>query len=268
MKICTSYFQSEYIRNQVQEIRYSMTALTPALEYSERHPEKKVIIEIFSLDDDKLPKIDKLHSLQQEHENIYYDFYILSDLVTYSKTFGRTPTHIMFHQPATTWGLIQILMYYNVSDITIDEPLTFNMPEIAANVRANGINIRIRPNIAKNRYEQEMESDSGIRHFWVLPQHLNFYEEYVDVLDLIDNNSERETAVVNTYLSNKPYEASLSLLVEGIEKDVGASFIDDRFVIRRLNCGQTCMKNTNYCHYCDTMMRMYDIAAARHESSN
>lgn len=267
MKICTSYFQPEFICNQVQEIRYSMTALMSALEYAERHPEKKIIIEIFSLDDNKLPKIDKLFALQQERDNIFYDFYILSDLVKYSKSNHR-PSRVMFHQPATTWGLIQILMYYNVSDITIDEPLTFNMSEIAANVRANGINIRVRPNIAKNRYEQEMESDSGIRHFWVLPQHLNFYEEYIDVLDLIDNNSERETAVVNTYLNNKPYEASLSLLVEGIEHDVGASFIDDRFVIRRLNCGQTCMKNTNYCHYCDTMMRMYDIAAARHVSSN
>lgn len=267
MKICTSYFQSELIRQKVDEIRYSMMALTPALEYANRHPDKKIIIEIFSLDDKKLPSIEKLYALQQERTNIYYDFYILSDLVRYSKENNRNPRHIMFHQPATTWGLVQILMYYNVSDIAIDEPLTFNMSEIGMNIRSKGIAIRVRPNVAKNSYEKEMENDTGIIHFWVLPQHLYLYEDYIDVIDIIDNNSERETALVNIYLQDT-YESSLGLLIDGITVDIGASFIDDKFVIRRLSCGQNCMKNDNYCHYCSTMMRMYDMIAAQHKSSN
>lgn len=267
MKICTSYFQSEHIRNQVAEIRFSINALTPALEYAGRHADKKIIVEILTLDDDKIPNVNKLFALQQEHQNIYYDFYNLSDLVHYSKENARQPRHIMHHQLATTWGLIQILMYYNVSDISIDEPLTFDMPAIAENVKSKGIAIRLRPHIAKNRYEKEMENDTGLTHFWVLPQHVHLYEDYADVIDIIDNNSERETALVNFYLKGECH-ASLPLLIEGVEKDIGASFFDEKFAIRRLSCHQTCMKDKNKCRYCDQYVKMYDVIAAQHKSSN
>lgn len=267
MKICTSYYQSEHIRNQVDEIRFSITALTPALDYAERHPDKKIIIEILTLDDSKIPSITKLFTLQQEQENIYYDFYRLSDLVWYSKENSRQPKHIMLHQFATTWGLIQILMYYNVSDITIDEPLTFDMPAIAENIKSKGISIRLRPHVAKNSYEREMENDSGLTHFWVLPQHIHLYEDYADVIDIIDNNSEREAALVNLYLKGE-YHASLSFLIEGVEKDIGASFFDEKFAVRRLSCHQTCMKNKNKCRYCDWYAQLYHTVAAQHKSSN
>ena len=267
MKFCTSYFQPDFIRNQVQEVRFSIMALMPALEYAGRHPDKKVIIEILSLADSKMPSVNKLYDLQQENNNVYYDFYALYDLVSYSRAHDHAPRHIMLHQPVDTWGLIQILMYYHVSDITIDEPLTFDLPNVLKDIKSHDINIRIRPNIAKNRYEKEMETDNGLHHFWVLPQHLNFYEDYIDVIDLIDNNSEREAALVKTYLSGN-YEASLSLLVEGIEKDIGAPFITDKFVTRRLSCGQVCMKSKDYCHHCDQYAKMYEVIAAQRKSSN
>lgn len=268
MNYCTSYFQSEAIRQKVNELRFSTKALNDALGYAERHSDKRVIIEILDLHEQHLPAIEKLHKIHEECSNIFYDFYDLSDLVEYAKHFRRNVNYIMYHQPALTWGLVQILLYYNVSDITLGEPLVFDMPEIKKNIQSRGVKIRIRPNFAKPMLARDVETDKGIHHFWVLPQHMYLYEDYVDILDLLDNNSVRETAVVNAYTSADPYTARLDTLIDGVECGIGASFIDDKFVQRRLTCHQNCLKNSNYCHFCDQYVKMYDVIAAQRKSSN
>lgn len=267
MKYCTSYFQSEPVRQKIDELRFSTAAMNDALGYAERHSDKRVIIEFLDLHAEHIPTIEKLHKLHQEQPNIYYDFYNLHDLVEYARAFDRQANYIMYHQPALTWGLVQILLYYKVCDIVIGEPLAFNMNELEKNVHPHA-RIRIRPYFAKPEIARGIETDSGIHHFWVLPQHMHFYEPYVDVIDLIDNNIVRETALVNTYTSNKEFSARLDTLIEGVECGVGASFIDDKFVQRRLTCGQSCLKNSNYCHYCDQYVKMYDVIAVQRKSSN
>lgn len=268
MKYCTSYFQSEPARQKVNELRFSIHVLNDALGYAERHSDKRVIVEILDLHAERTPTIEKLHKLHEEQMNIYYDFYNLHDLVEYARWLGDYENkYIMYHQPALTWGLVQILLYYKVCDIVIGEPLAFNMNELEKNVHPHA-RIRIRPYFAKPEIARGIETDLGIHHFWVLPQHMHFYEPYVDVIDLLDDNIVRETALVNTYTSNKEFSARLDTLIEGVECGIGASFIDDKFVQRRLTCGQSCLKNSNYCHFCDQYVKMYDVIAAQRKSSN
>lgn len=268
MQYCTSYYQSEPIRKKVNELRFSSRAINDALGYAERHPDKRVIIELLDLHDDYMPPMEKLHKLHTEQTNVYYDFYNLHDLVEYSRFLKDNENHyIMYHQPVLTWGLVQILLYHKVSDIVISEPLTFNMQELAQNIHPK-VKIRVRPYFAKPEVARGIETDSGIHHFWILPQHIHLYEPYIDVIDLIDDNIVRETALVNTYTSNKEFAARLDTLIEGIESSIGASFIDEKFVQRRLNCGQNCLKNNNYCHFCDQYVKMYDVIAKQQETSN
>ena len=269
MKYCTSYFQSEPIRKKVDELRFSTASFNEALIYAENHQDKRVIVEILDLHQERVPSVEKLHKLHEEQPNVYYDFYNLHDLVEYARWLGDYEhRYIMYHQPALKWGLIQILMYYKVSDIVIGEPLTFSTKELEKNVHSQGIKLRVRPYFAKPQIARGIEGDSGIHHFWILPQHMHFYESIFDVIDLIDDNVVRESALVNTYTSGNEFSARLDTLIEGVECSIGASFIDDKFVSRRLNCGQNCLKNNNYCHYCDQYVKMYDVIAAERKSSN
>ena len=268
MNYCTSYYQSEATRQKIHELRFSTKALNDALGYAERHSDQRVIVEILDLHETHLPNISKLHKIHEEMPNIFYDFYDLSDLVEYAKHFNRTVNYIMYHQPALTWGLVQILLYYNVSDITLGEPLVFDLIEIQKNIKSHGVKIRVRPNFAKPPLAREVGTDKGIHHFWILPQHLHMYENYIDVIDLLDNNIVRETAIVNAYTCGQPYEGRLDTLIEGVECGIGATFIDDKFVQRRLTCGQNCLKNSNYCHHCDQYVKMYEVIAAQRKSSN
>lgn len=267
MKYCTSYYQGEAIRKKVDELRFSVASLNDALGYAERHSEQRIIIEILNLHEANMPSKQKLHKLHQEQTNIYYDFYNLSDLIEYSREFNREVDYIMYHQPALTWGLIQILLYYRVSDITISEPLVFNMQELQKNVHPYA-RLRIRPYLAKPALARGVETDLGIHHFWVLPQHMHLYDQYVDVIDLLDDTVPRETALVLAYTCSEPYTARLDTLIEGVECGIGASFIDEKFVQRRLTCNQNCLKNRNYCHHCDQYVKMYDVIAKQRKDSN
>lgn len=268
MKYCTSYYQSSLIRTKVDEVRFSIGSFNSALDYADDHLDKRIIIEVLELHEEHVPSISKLHQLHQEHTNISYDFYNLYDLIEYSRAYERQANYIMYHQPALTWGLVQILLYYNVSDIVIGEPLTFNVTELEKNIHSKNVKLRIRPHLAKTKIARGIETDCGIHHFWVLPQHVKFYEQYIDVLDLLDDNVARETALVNAYTCGEDYEGRLDTLVEGVETEVGAAFIDDKFVQRRLTCGQNCLKNSNYCHFCDQYIKMYDVIAANHKDAN
>lgn len=266
MKFCTSYYQNEDMRKKVDELRWSAYSLSNALEYSERHPDTRIIIEILNLADERTPSTDMLQKIQQENQQIYYDFYSLDDLITYADY--TQSNHIMYHQPALTWNLVQILLACNVSDITIGEPLTFNMNDVEKNIRSLGVKVRVRPYIARNNYQMKLQNDNGAHHFWILPQHLYLYENYIDVIDLIDDNTVREIGLINAYTSTLPYNAHLSTLIQGLNSDIGAGFIDETFVNSRLNCGQYCMKNKNSCHRCDQYIKMYDVINLLKKNSN
>ena len=114
----------------------------------------------------------------------------------------------------------------------------------------------------------KLQNDNGAHHFWILPQHLYLYENYIDVIDLIDDNIVRETGLINAYTSTLPYNAHLSTLIQGLNSDIGAGFIDETFVNSRLNCGQYCMKNKNSCHRCDQYIKMYDVINLLKKNSN
>ena len=164
--------------------------------------------------------------------------------------------------------MVQILLYYHVSDITIGEPLIFNVNELQKNIHSQGVTIRIRPDKARTGIETTLVEESGINHFWLLPQHISLYENYVDVIDLIDNSVTRESELVNIYTRNQPYSAMIDTLILGLNCPIGADFFDDKFEVRRLTCGQTCIKNKNNCHFCDQYAKMYDVIAAQRKSSN
>ena len=252
MKYCTSYAQNEDIRKLVNEIRFPVSLLNRAIEYGIDHKDKRIIVEIRNLHNEKMPSIDQLKDLLAENINFSLDFYILSDLIEFSKAGG---VNLMYHYPVMTWGLVQILSYYKVSDITIAEPLFFSMEKIKKNIKCN---IRVCPCIAKQKIEYNVKNDYGIQHSFILPQHMPLYEKYIDVLDLMDSNIDREATLVQVYIKAKSYIGPLDALVSGIETQLPASIIDEEFVQKRLNCNQVCMENLDNCHYCPMYLSLFN----------
>lgn len=256
MRICTSSAQDKSTRILVDELRFSVRQLNEAIVYAVEHPQQNVIVEIYTLEKpQECPKIMKLTELLTDTPNLYYSFCSLSDLVQYAKTTGDT--RIMYQYPVNTWGLIQILMYYKCAYVTVGEPLVFEMEKLRKNVVSKGIKLRVAPNVA--RAEIAKEVGEGIEHFFILPQHMPIYEEYIDIIDLLDPNPLRELALVKVYQAKIPYILSLDSLITNVDVHYPATLFDTSYARRRMNCGQTCMEGPNACHYCSSYLKMLAV---------
>ena len=75
-----------------------------------------------------------------------------------------------------------------------------------------------------------------IQHFFLLPQHTSVYT-HIDVLDLLDDNITRETALIDTY-AKPAYNFKLKHLIPSIDSEITGAYIDDAFAAKRTNCGQ------------------------------
>lgn len=237
-----------------------------ALIYLTEHPDKNIIIEILSLDEERegrrvCPAISRMQTLQMEN-NIIYDFYSIDDLLTYGRLCDHSvPNYKYFHHfPVSTWGMARVLLEAKVSDMVLGEPLLFMEKEVNKYIHPY-VTTRAYPHKGKPSLALEFDSLPAIHHFFGLPQYNDLYT-HIDVFELLDDNIVRESALIDTY--NQPtYIYRLNHLIPSITSNVTGAFIDESFMTKRLNCGQVCMKSANSCHYCKNYEHMYEVVSGQ-----
>ena len=262
MKFCVTSNSSLMTRKIADEVKYTIHRLNDAIEFATAYSDKRVIVTINSLAEDKVPAIDKLFNIHKEIPNLYYEFKILQDLIKYSKAYQeqiREDRHIMFAQPVISWAMVMILRYYMVSDILIAEPLTFNMPDVMNGIKKEGIAVRVNPTLSKHVLATENTDDSCMNHFWVPPEYVHLYEEYVDTMELCQDANEpnREETLLRLYAVDKSYKSELRFLIKNFDIHMRTAYLDTTFFTRRINCGQRCLISKNNCHFCSALPRLY-----------
>lgn len=258
MRICASYHINPKFWNNLDEIRFSVGASIAALEYAASHPDKKVIIETLHADEDDLTP-ELVNSLLEENENLYFDFYEIDDLIKYANGLRK----YMYHYPVSTFNMLYFLLQYPLSDITISEPMTFDLDTLKITLDHLDPEerpcIRVNPAIGRpTLFNNIADIDDGLKHFWLLPQHMEIYDPYIDVVDLLDNNHVREETLVQIF-RNKRYNNELRYYLLNGENTTEGVLIDDAFAKRRINCRQVCMrgKTSFRCNYCWAETELY-----------
>lgn len=254
MKFCASYKIPQAMWGSLDEIRFSAKALAQAINILENNKTQKVIIEVLALDE-KLT-LEKITDLLKEYSNLYFDFYDMTDFLNACNS-NRSKSRFMYHYPANTFNMLYFLSQLPVSDITIGEPLVFNLKFVKAQMdkQKRKINIRVNPVIGRpDLFNQISEKDNGFKHFWILPQYVKLYDEYIDVLDLYDENAVREEALVRVFTKGV-YTRELKYFLRNCDTVVRGFFIDEDFVNRRMNCNQVCMQDR--CHWCQAYENLY-----------
>ena len=245
----------------VNFIRFEPDKTDRGILFASQNPDKRVIIEI----KDNLISLDKLYTIQAENNNIIYDFHVLPDMVSYARL-SKSKEYIydyMYHAPVATWGLVSILRYHQVSDIIVTEPLTFDIDTLSL-VKKADTRIHVIPTLCRTPLQQETE-DTGIRHFWVLPQHMYLYEGAIDVLEIIDGNTTRQQAIYEAYAVRGKYETTpMSLLFTGIDLNMPPEVVPLEMVQRRLNCKQKCLSGVETsCAYCSKQLFLWEQLKSR-----
>lgn len=259
MRLCINNYS--LANDKFQEVRFPFRLMNEAIDYSTAHKDKKIIIEIYNLNQDKMPKVDTLLSLQQQ-TNFFYDFFDFSDFINYCKI--TECRNIMYHYPATTWAMVKICTYYKVKDIMVGEPLVFQCNQLAY-LRQQGFTIRANPHIGMN-YALAETGENGLNHFWVLPQHLYLYNNYIDVFELDITDANKEKSLINLYTNDYNYDLKLLISNYNCPESIFGANITEDFVKHRLNCGQRCLTPSSSCHYCLTPQYEKKISGRKSEA--
>ena len=243
MRYCSTNNVSLQYRQISDEVKYPFADLTNAIDFAKGHREKRVII-VIPLNKD----LNKLHNLHKENNNIILSFINIRDLIDYAEKYSNIEDrHYMLEQPVISWNMVSILKYNLVSDIIIAEPLVFQLDEIAKNIKNEGINVRVNPILGRHK----LSKDSPMNHFFILPQHANLYNDYIDVLEL------NKDILCDIYIYRKEYKDNLCYLINNFDLDLHPNVIDKHFIEARLNCGQKCVISPNHCHYCYRIGQLY-----------
>lgn len=257
MKICASYKIPVYMWEDLDEIRFSVPTLARAISFIDKHPDTKVIIEVLNLHDDNSLSKEQIYGLAQEYPNMYFDFYSIDDLLEVCDGSRKW----MYHYPANTYNMFYFLSHIPVSDITIGEPLVFDLITLkqAREQLDNKFNIRVAPAIGRPELFNFIKDwDDGLKHFWVLPQHKELYNEFFDVIDILEPNTVREETLVKLFTKGV-YNSEMRYYLRNGESSILAEYIDDDFVQRRLNCRQVCMQGERSykCHFCQAQAELF-----------
>lgn len=236
--------------------------------YITEHPDKRLIICANSLNslNASLPKtVDILIN----NKNIFIELSNFNDIVSLSnqlKLHGSTVPKIVMGLPVRTYNELHLAAHYAVSDVYLDEPLVFDLFNVRKSYPIKDgedkqLYIRVHPARGRNPvYNDPTLQDSGLCHFWITPQTAHCYENYIDVLDLTDENDIRENMLFQVY-SKGEYNHGLRSLCANMTSDLPCDFISEEDVYRRISCQQRCMMPGGVkCHYCENLSLMYKIA--------
>lgn len=253
-------------RQNTYEVKFPISQINNALIFSTEHLESRIVLCIDSLNDVNT-SFNKLIELTIENQNIYYEFADIDDLIEFNKQLQYAKykkSKIYFRQPINSYNMLYFITQFNISDILIGEPLTFDLPQV--NQAINGdiekphINIRVRPADGMPALFTYIDNiDDGIKHFWVTPQTMHLYESCVDIFDLTDDDEIREKGLYDIYTKGE-YLGDLRSLCKHMKSTIPCDFFTEQDITKRISCRQRCMRpGTTTCHYCQQINDTYEL---------
>lgn len=268
MNYCTSYRQVPELKDKAQEIRYSVPHLSLAIDQLNEKLDHIAIIEILDVNVGNLIP-EEIHNLALTYDRMYFDFYSLSDFKMVAKAYPEQ--RYMYHYPITNWIDLNYLLHFDgLHAITIGEPLIFDLAKVKKLITRSRQNIQLRawPTIGRPSIYQDYPGNSGICHFWVLPQHAHIYDPYIDIMDIIDEDIERESVLCKYYFNTQPWVLRIEDFIKHLDTKIIGNYVLDEWVEKRLNCGQRCFMPSPTCHYCENQNDMYNLVKAHPELVN
>lgn len=154
--------------------------------------------------------------------------------------------------PITDWEDFNNVLKLGVTDIYIDGPLCFQMDKMKIIRNNYSVNIRISPNVSPNCALINPSPNS----FFVRPEDLKLYDEYIDIIDFKTPYQEQEDSLFSIY-KRGTFNYSLDSIVVGLTPCINNILLDGSdFARQRLNCGQKCKIPGRSCHYCETTFKV------------
>lgn len=193
---------------------------------------------------------DNLELLEAAYEKGYNIAIILPDIY-HTEELKEKGIPFYLSRAAETWDEFRGMLSLGVSDIFITGQLGFELNRISIITKKENIQVRCYVNIIQSSWKDER----GLKGFFIRPEDVDFYSNYVDVIEFYDA-VDQQNVLYDVYFHSKEWNGKLREIIKGLTNDVDNYYIlGTEFARRRSQCGKKCLKD-NRCQLCDRLVEL------------
>lgn len=245
MKYCVSARQPNSILKKADEIKVAFQDINGIENFIEDELNKTVIYEIpFNKREDEIEWL-KLYSYAEK-----IDLKLALGnlkLVDKCKEYGLK---YYWGFPISTYYELEGVLQLGVCELFLGVPLTFDLE----NCKKYNLPIRVVANVA---YDNYITRKNGIQGFYIRPEDIKLYDEYIDCIEFITSELSKEATLLKIYKEDGFWPGNLNLLLVNLNFNIDNRVLPDEFGKIRINCQQKCMRN-NRCHFCESAFNFAD----------
>ena len=246
MKYCFNYNKNtehmQYI-NEANEwtIKYNSKDTT-LLDFLDLHKDKRINIYV-SGEEALTTPISLFEELCKKYNNIYLKL----DMKYFYKKDKKYNFKFFFDELVNDWDVLIGLLKYGVTDIYIVENLGFELDKVAEIAAQYNAQVRVYPNVAQSKFE----TTPPLKKFFIRPEDIKAYEEYIDILEFFDADTQLDT-YYKIYAIDKKWFGKLNEIIKNFNFDIDNKYIIPRFGEKRRVCNKKCLKG-GICSRCDNI---------------
>lgn len=158
-----------------------------------------------------------------------------------------------FSNPVTTIDQLHGFMTYKPTDIYVCEELCFSLDKISKLLHKNNIKVRVYPNICQSSFPET----PSLKTFFILPEDIDVYSQYVDIFELITDNK-REEVIFKIY-NQREWIGYIHELIPTFKAIVDTKFLLPHFGGIRSKCRKRCMYDPDSCTICERFVDISEI---------
>ena len=141
----------------------------------------------------------------------------------------------------------------NVTDIRIGGDLPFMMEFTKNFAKKNGIRLRCFCNYC----EKKWDSIDTIRNFFIRPEDISYYAQFIDTFEFMDvNENKAYNALYEIYGIKHKWDGKLKIIIYNYDGEEINSTILPQFGEYRSRCNRRCLIEPTSCKICDNIIEL------------
>ena len=223
------------------------------LEFLQKYQDKRINIVIFENDSfEEYKMISKMENILKDFPNLNISFAFTYNIVEkYPETFKKIKEKNLkfyYYYAVYNWEDFNFWLKAGVSDIVIGNQLCFELDKCKSLATEYNIILKTDIGIVQKHYY----SIEDYQSFFIRPEDIEFYSEYIDVFNLYWSNSseKRDLGVLyDIYAIDKYWYGNLQEIILQLQEPIDSRCLLAGFAKNRINCGRRCLSGSN-CNLC------------------
>jgi hypothetical protein len=259
MKYCVHYHKNSPFRYaaEVAELEILFRPEDTSLPaFIQEHSNQTIILSITKEQIENAAMVKRLAAIGKEFSNVKMRLPALpkttltSPYVDAVAAFKEANIPYFFMNYIDSWDLLQGILALDPSDIYIVNELGFSLKQIREITKEKHIQIRCFANFAQSNWA----GTAPCRTFFIRPDDVEFYEQYVDVLQFMGDEKNFSTYYC-IYEYDRKWFGQLKEIIIGYDSDADNRSYAPMFAQFRCGCGKRCMRGSS-CNICERIEKI------------